>query len=240
MVSPGETRLEVREGRVRLTRLSDNASVEVTAGQFAVASAAVKPQARKIPPPSRALLADDFEDDSRWVRLEGGFPTTVKGAVEIDLSPRPGEPYAGGGWHLSGGLRTKQSFTAPFRVSADVEISHRDPSINTLVVLTPKAPGPRTGKNEIALRLRDGEYSAIVETLHAARADASGGAPVRERWTIEFGPGEVALSVNGKQVLRHAHGLAIAQEYFVELQGAAKLDAPQGARVRFDNAKIEP
>jgi hypothetical protein len=239
-VSAAETRLEVREGRVRLTRLSDNSSTEVTAGQFAVASDALKPQARKIPAPSRALLVDEFDDESRWTRLEGGFPTVVKGAVEIDLSPRPGEPYAGGGWHLSGGVRTKQSFSAPFRVSVDVDISHKHSSLNTLVVFTPKAPGPRAGKNEIAVRLREGEYSAIVETLHAAKADASGAAPIRERWTVEFGLKEVAFFVNGRKAFSHAHGLALAQEYFVELQGAAKMDVPQGARVRFDNVKIEP
>lgn len=234
-----ETRLEVREGRVRFMRLSDKSFVEVAAGQFAVASDAAKPVARKIPPPPRALLVDDFDDDARWTRLDGGFPTTVKGAVEIDLSPRPGEPYPGT-WHASGGLRTRQSFAAPFKVSADVEISHKEPTVNTLLVLTPKAPGPRTGKNEIAIRLRDGEYSVIVETQHLKSAAAAGTAPVRERWTVEFGLKDVSLSVNGRQVFSQAHGLTIAQEYFVELQGTAKPDAPAGARVRFDNVKIEP
>ena len=234
-----ETRLEVREGRVRFMRLSDKSSVEVAAGQFAVTSDVVKPAARKIPPPSRALLADDFDDDTRWSRLEGGFPTTVKGTVEIDLSPRPDDPYPTT-WHASGGLRTRQSFTAPFRVSVDVEISHKHDSVNTLLVLTPKTPGPRTGKNEIGLRLRDGEYSVIVETVHGPAANTPGGAPIRERWTVEFGLKEVSLAVNGKPVLRHVHGLAITQEYFVELQGTAKRDAPSGARVRFDNLKIEP
>ena len=63
---------------------------------------------------------------------------------------------------------------------------------------------------------------------------------MRERWTVEFGLKEIALFVNGKQVLRHTHGLAITSEYFVELQGAAKMEVPAGARVRFDNVKIEP
>ena len=167
-VSATETRLEVKEGRVKLTRLSDSASVEVTAGQFAVASDAIKPVAKKIAaPPPRGVLVEDFDDaaDARWQKLEGGFPTTTKGSVDIDLSPRPGEPY-GTGWHASGGLRTKQSFAVPFRVSVDVDISHKDPSINTLVVVAPRIAGPRTGKGEAAVRLRDGEYSAIVEEKH--------------------------------------------------------------------------
>src|SRR6185436_6227572 len=107
-----ETRLDVREGRVRFIRLSDKSFTEVAAGQFAVASDAVKPVARKIPPPPRELLVDKFDDGSRWTRLEGGFPTTVKGAVEIDVSPRPDEPYPAT-WHASGGLRTRQSFAPP-------------------------------------------------------------------------------------------------------------------------------
>ena len=62
---------------------------------------------------------------------------------------------------------------------------------------------------------------------------------MRERWTVDFGPKELVFSVNGKTVLRHPHGLTIAPEYFVELQGTAKPDAPAGARVRFDSVKIE-
>jgi len=57
---------------------------------------------------------------------------------------------------------------------------------------------------------------------------------------VEFGTKEIALSVNGKPLLRQAHGLTITNEYCVELQGSAKMDVPGGARVRFDNVKIEP
>jgi ferric-dicitrate binding protein FerR (iron transport regulator) len=240
-VSASETRLEVKEGRVKLTRLSDLASTEVAAGQFAVASEALKPVAKKIAAPNPRVLAEDFDDaaDLRWQKLEGGFPTSTKGSLEIDLSPRPGEPY-GTGWHASGGLRTKQSFAVPFRVSFDVEISHKNPSLNTLVVLSPRIAGPRTVKNELAIRLRDGEYSVIVEEKHLKQAESASAAPIHERWTVEFGPKEVALSVNGKPLLRQAHGLTVTNEYCVELQGSAKMDVPAGARVRFDNVKIEP
>jgi hypothetical protein len=34
--------------------------------------------------------------------------------------------------------------------------------------------------------------------------------------------------------------LTIASEYCVELQGTAKIDVPNGAKVRFDHVKIEP
>ena len=239
-VGPTETRLEVREGRVKLTRLSDNASVEVTAGQFATASDTVRPVAKKIAATTnpRVPLAEDFDTDARWQRIDGGFPTAVKGSVEIELSPRPGDPYPST-WHVPGGLRTKQSFATPFRVSVDVEFSHKDDSINTLLVLMPKTSGPRGEKNEVAVRLRNGKYGIIVETKHVAEADAAGSPGVRERWTVDFGAKELVFSVNGKTVLRHPHGLTIPPEYFVELQGTAKPDAPAGARVRFDSVKIE-
>jgi hypothetical protein len=240
-VGATETRLDVREGRVKLTRLSDNASVEVTSGQYAIASDSIKLVAKKAAAATPRLLAEDFDEnaDARWQKLDGGFPITTKGALEIDLSPRPGEPY-GSGWHAAGGLRTRASFPVPFRVSFDVEVSHKDPALNTLVVLTPRVAGPRTSKNEAAIRLRDGEYSVIVEDKHVKQADSPSAAPVRERWTVEFGLKEIALSVNGKPVLRHAHGLAVAGEYFIELQGSAKMEVPAGARIRFDNVKIEP
>ena len=50
-----------KEGRVKLTRLSDNASTEVAAGQFAVASDALKPVARKIAAPNPRVFAEDFD-----------------------------------------------------------------------------------------------------------------------------------------------------------------------------------
>lgn len=59
-VEPGErgsTRLEVTEGKVRLSRVSDRRSVEVSAGHFAVAAAGVELAARPLPkPPAPVLL----------------------------------------------------------------------------------------------------------------------------------------------------------------------------------------
>src|SRR2546422_7151406 len=47
-------------------------------------------------------------------------------------------------------------------------------------------------------------------------------------------------SVDGKEIGRQAHGLSITEDYKFELQGAAKADVPAGARVLFDNVKVEP
>jgi hypothetical protein len=115
-----------------------------------------------------------------------------------------------------------------------VECTHSDASVNLLVTFLPKST-----PNDFGVRLRAGQYSIIVDNVHVKQADRSGPTPVRERWTIELGPKEIDLMVNGKPVLRHAHGLTLTDEYRVELQGAAKLEAPAGARVRFDGVRIE-
>jgi hypothetical protein len=245
-VDPQGTKLEVTEGRVRLTRRSDGASVEVGAGYYAVAAPGPRPFPRKIgvPMPGRFHLLEDFEDaaavKTRWQALEGGFPATTTGALDLDVSPRPGDSYAGGGWHLAGGLRTKQGFPLPIRVTVDVELSVKDDNVNALIVFVPSTQKGGSLKNEIAVRLRGGEYAVLVEGQKAKSHDSSWKPPLRERWTIEVDRTEVKLLVDGKEVQRHAHGLTITEEYRVELQGSAKLEAPKGSRVRFDNVKIEP
>ena len=240
------TKLEVTEGRVRLTRKKDGASVDVGAGSYAVAAPGPRPLSRKIgtPQPGRMLLFDDFEDaagvKARWQALEGGFPATTAGALDLDLSPRAGDSYAGGGWHLAGGLRTRQAFPLPFRVTVDVEVTHKDVALNALVVLTPGSQKGGMLKNEIAVRLRGGEYATLVEGQIVKTTESPSKPPIRERWTLELDRAELRFSVDGKEVQRHAHGLSMSEDYRLELQGAAKLEAPKGARVRFDNVKIEP
>ncbi|HEX7900164.1 MAG TPA: FecR family protein [Planctomycetota bacterium] len=248
--TPGATRLEVKEGRVRLTRLSDGAFTDVSAGFVAVAAEGPRPTAKKAVAPSpKLLLADDFEDalasDARWQRLDGGFPTTHRAAVEIDVSPRQGYSYAAGGWHAPGGLRSKAAFAAPFRLSFDVEITHRDENVNALVVLAPKSgAGPRneTGalRNELAVRLRGSQYGILVEGRRVKEVDVPWTPPLRERWTIEVDRQELRFRAGAKDVIRQPHGLSISEDYRVELQAAAKLEAPAGARVRFDNVRVEP
>ena len=79
-VTPSATRLEVREGRVRLARKSDNKTADVGAGQFAVAGSGIdlrpQPLAKKAaeepPPLPPALFRFDFEDGRRPDLWEGG------------------------------------------------------------------------------------------------------------------------------------------------------------------------
>ncbi len=79
-VTSTATRLEVREGRVRLSRKSDNKSAEVAAGQFAVAGPGAEPRpqllakkpAEEPPALPPALFRFDFEDGRRPELWDGG------------------------------------------------------------------------------------------------------------------------------------------------------------------------
>jgi hypothetical protein len=101
-VKPDATRLEVREGRVRLTRLEDKAGVDVPAGSFATAAKGPAPAAR----PGRAwagLVALYTFDEG-----QGGTVHDVAGAgAPLDLEVRnPGAvQWAPGGLLLKGNTR---------------------------------------------------------------------------------------------------------------------------------------
>jgi ferric-dicitrate binding protein FerR (iron transport regulator) len=82
-VSPGSTRVEVSEGRVRVTRQPDGASVELTAGLHAVASPGVPLAAR---PRERVIWSFDLEDGLRPAAL-------LEGKVAPG-PPRPGNRFS--------------------------------------------------------------------------------------------------------------------------------------------------
>ncbi len=81
-VGPGSTRVEVSEGRVRVTRQPDGASIELTAGLHAVASPGVPLAAR---PRERVIWSFDLEDGLRPAAL-------LEGAVAPG-PPRPGNRF---------------------------------------------------------------------------------------------------------------------------------------------------
>jgi ribosome-associated protein YbcJ (S4-like RNA binding protein) len=125
-------------------------------------------------------------------------------------------------------------------VTAEVEVSHQDVALNTLLVLIPVSQKGGTVKNEIAVRVRGGEHALLVENERVKVADGSLKLPLRERWTLEVTETDVRVLIDDKEFHRQAHKLTITENYRVELQGSAKLEAPKGAKVRFDNVKIEP
>jgi ferric-dicitrate binding protein FerR (iron transport regulator) len=239
-VKGDSTRLDVQEGRVRLTRLSDKSSVDVSAGSYSIAAPGPRPTAKKIPAVNpRILLSDDFEADGRWQVLSDGFATTAKGKVEIDLSPRGSYTYSQGEWNLPGGVRLKQgAFALPFRVTVDVEVSVKHDNLNALVAFVPASAKAGVIKNELTARLRGGEYAILVENVKG-KTSSAGAFPIKTTWVIELDKQEIRFWAGGKDVGRQAHGLPMTEDYKFELQGAAKKDVPNGARVTFDNLKVE-
>jgi hypothetical protein len=83
-VSADATRLEVQEGRVRLTRLADRQWADVGGGQFAVASKGPPPFARVPPPPAPAAAWKDLfngKDLSGWRPTQGRWSATADGMI---------------------------------------------------------------------------------------------------------------------------------------------------------------
>jgi hypothetical protein len=93
-------------------------------------------------------------------------------------------------------------------------------------------------KNELTARLRGGEYAILVEN-NKTKTSSAGAFPIRTQWIIELDKQEIRFWAGGKEVGRQAHGLTITEDYKFELQGAAKADVPAGAKVTFDNIKVE-
>lgn len=244
-VTGDSTRLEVREGRVRFTRLSDRASVTVGAGHFAVAAAGQSLAVKSIPVPPRPLLVEDFTDPralgARWQSTPGGFPTsTAGGRLDIDVSPRPADDYSAGGWHSAGGLRSRQFFPLPLRVTAEVEVTQKHENLHAFITLVPSSTRPGDVKNAVSVKLRGGVYGVFVERQEGKFAESQGSWPRRERWGVELDDREIRLLVDGVEVLRRAHGLTLREPCQVQIGGGAKVDVPPGAHVRFDDVRIEP
>ncbi len=92
--SPEETDLQVQEGRVRLTRISDGRAVEVKAGQGLLVREGLELVVRGLSEPP-LLWQVGFEDGlpegwalGEWVA--GGLPTGSRGGVRAVRAPMPG------------------------------------------------------------------------------------------------------------------------------------------------------
>jgi hypothetical protein len=234
-VSATATRLEVAEGRVRLTRISDGASADVGAGFTATAAAGPRPTARRINP--RLLLAEDFEDpagvDARWTRVEGPLGFRTAGRLELEVKGGPPEGWGGAG------LVTRTLFASPFAVAAEVDVSGPHAAWVTAITFQPKS-----GRPEAAFRvqLRENRYGLLVHTeppRELKSADRPAGRSGRERWRVELDGNAVRFLVNDREIFQHRHDLPVAEGYRIDLNSAARHDAPQGTRASFDNVVIE-
>lgn len=241
IVTADATRLEVTQGRVRFTK-KDEGSVEVAAGRCATASAGTTLVSKPLPAAPRPLLVEDFTDsaavDARWTFLKS-FPAVVTGGrLDIDLSPRAGDGPEG--WPPPGGLRSRQSFTFPLRVSAEVELTHRHENLNMALAWTTATRRAADLETDLIARLRGEEYALLLGTERLQLRERSGPWPRRERWTLEVDRTEMRFLVDGEEILRRPHGRTLSEPCVLELRGLSKQGAPSGAHARLDAVRVEP
>ncbi|HLY07747.1 MAG TPA: FecR family protein [Planctomycetota bacterium] len=100
-VTPTSTRLDVREGKVRVTRKDDNLSVDVSSDHFVVVGKGLSMTPK--PLPARVLLHETF-DLPRWGGgwLQGGEANlgirlaTENGSLSVKALPKPTQDLGGG------------------------------------------------------------------------------------------------------------------------------------------------
>jgi hypothetical protein len=230
-LSVGErTKLEVKEGKVRFTRLDDKRSVEVGPGQGAVAAKglalAVKRVTRGPMMAGAALWGEDFRDPEEverdWRVKREGTGAAFDGLLRFDL--RPG----------SASLMTERGFDAPFRVTVDVEFTHR--LRGTLLGL--RLGSWKEGGGIVHCDLDESFYHLTVGA-RTFTAPATRPGPRRERWSVELrADGTAVFSVDGRELLKGGDG-APAREYHVTLLAKVGAEVPAGARAGFDTLLVE-
>ena len=241
--SAASTRLEVREGRVRITRKRDKASIEVTKDHFTVVAQGTSLASRPLPKP---LLAEDFEDpraiQARWLAFQGSFPLSVNSKFEIELTHRPPVPPAGE-WGKPSWIQTREVFRLPLRISVDVEADPKGGGRQTGIVIIPAqgrdepdgffvAHWPGNGGK---FQLVDGQDFRLL-----ASGDAPPEGPARERWTVELEGEEVRVLLGEREILRGKHGKRGVEAVRIRLDANGASGAPGRARVAFDNLRVEP
>ena len=224
------TRLELKEGKARFTRLEDRKAVELAAGQYSVAGKGIDLAPKKItrgPMMSGAAIwGEDFHEpeelEKEWSSQRNGILLSTRGNLEFDLSP--------GG---DASLTTRAAFAPPLRITVEVEFTQK--LKGSLLAL--RLQSWKQAKEFIHVDLDDERYY-LTSGDQTLTADAPRKNPHRERWTLELtADGGVAFFVDGKQLLK-APRPAAPEEYHVTLMAKAK-DAPPGARVRFYNLILE-
>lgn len=226
-----ETRLEVKEGKVRLQRLEDRRTVDVGAGQYAVAKKggelAARRSTRGFMMAGPVLWAEDFEDaramEKDWTPPGRGVRPTTGDAFEVELRAEG----------VEGGMYTRPAFDEPFRVSVDVEFTQR--LKGTLLAVRLHA---WKGGDPVHVDLDESRYY-LTAGGQTVTVDAGRKGPRRERWAIDVRPdGGVSFLVDGKEMLKARRANAL-QAYHVLLMARGQAGAPAGARVRFDNLLVE-
>ena len=204
LAAAASTRLDVREGKVRLTRTADNAAVEVTSGQYVLAEGTLELSVRKFGPPGGVITTKTgpidslaFSPDGRWL-IAGCYDNNAHlYNTEVDEPPRvlvghnarvrsvafshDGKLLATGSWDKSAIIwdaeTAKPLFTLPCRGNI------------WAVAFTPDDKALLTG--DFAKRLR------FWDTRTGDELPAGADPKVNEVLAIEYSPSGKLLAVGG-------------------------------------------
>lgn len=249
-VGPDATRLEVAEGRVRLTRLEDGAGVEVGADHYAVVSRGLTLGPRPIP---RPLLAEDFQSpqafSARWTTTTSGpadRTALADGALRMTLS---NDRNSWEDWYAA----TRGLFPlGSLRVTARMRLSDEAGTLLGALSAYDEADNGKGDRDHLELFLSRG--SATLRTLRYAGAGSKNSQNIvsvearRDRlWSagqwvsleLAFDAQDVTATVNGIRLYGGPHKIANLRRVRIGLLGGLKSSAGPHA-VEFDDIRVEP
>lgn len=233
------TRLDVTEGKVRLTRRSDGRHVDVRRGQVAVAREGTRLAARALP---AVLLTEDF-DRGRWGpawTVTGDPRSTLTWKVEGGYLSRPftqqvtPDKIVGGGKRRSLALVTRRAF--PIRPETPIRVRYRQWQSNSDTKFFNWISLTDAGDLVI---MRRGDEIRIYRPQGSVilwQKAVSGGA----RWeTVEvwLTPDEIALRMDGATLytgMNPSRGRAVR----LSLSGNATIRLDQDSEIRLDDIEV--
>jgi hypothetical protein len=182
--------------------------------------------------PADVLFRGDFRSAAvvqpAWIVSQGEFPIKFDGQLEFDLSGDPSGKISE--------IMERVPHDLPIRVSVDVERTRGPKGMLAALRL-------HCYKGEITKVIHadqdDGRYVLYGNKTPSVSVETPGGAPRRERWTIDLGQdGDVVWLVDGKEVLRSTREKG-EDAYRIILSARAKPGLEAGTRVRFGNLTVE-
>lgn len=236
--------LEVTKGKVRMTRLKDNKSVDVSGGEFAEVAKDVKFAVCKIESGSKETIPktvssqgtfnENFVDlrsvNKNWNIIQGEFRLQFKNKMTVK---NIGTTKFGAGWMKPALLTTNKTFAVPFKVNS--KIKDFDNSTNSIVgiALVPanekydhinKQYSPNTFRIQqrgevFNIQLGDSKYrKKHLWDIPSALTGAD-----LNNWEIEIYPEKFRLLINGQLVVEK--DFTFQHEYKIMLMSELKINS---------------
>jgi len=262
-VTATSTRIDVKEGRVRLTRKDDGSPVEVGPNQYAIAGKGISLAAKTVAGPRVALKEQFDRPNLKWGPgwIQGSDPgsglrfTNETGTLSLRVPQKPAaQPTTAkaetkgldlsrklvskGDWVRSIWIETRQSFAvsneAPLRIRAKLWQSHSDEKRISWLALN------RTVNGQSLLLERRGNFLQLwVEGANTAVWQKE--IPAAQEWeTLELWVTKDQLAVRRNDLTLHVGSFpfgAKSKGVQIAVGGSANLELPQDEEARFDDVE---